>query len=278
MNSYTEKQKKILEKMLINQIKVMMPIRIKSFQDKYLKLFTFNNEESLIEIKDKIDKNLKAIQELYDIKNYKIVLNNSRDPFKNYFSMYDIKHILNENISYTLSPDMFLKDIEKRIMNGDIISLDKKFASVMSRDYKVFVLMATDLLNVGEEDGVSPFGIESGEAVGSKESHQGLEEHDGYHQDHRIPEFEEVVRTFQKHGFVLAEADEIGDNLQIHLIGHVGTGGGDAVEDLAVVGGDLRLGHKGIGESQNDGGQKQNRHSAQKYGGGPQQDAPRRAL
>jgi hypothetical protein len=67
--------------------------------------------------------------------------------------MYDIKHILNENISYTLSPDMFLKDIEKRIMNGDIISLDKKFASVMSRDYKVFVLMATDLLNVGEEDG-----------------------------------------------------------------------------------------------------------------------------
>ena len=48
---------------------------------------------------------------------------------------------------------MFLKDIEKRIMNGEIISLDKKFSSVMSRDYKVFVLMATDLLNVGEENG-----------------------------------------------------------------------------------------------------------------------------
>ena len=67
--------------------------------------------------------------------------------------MYDIKHILNENINYTLSPELFLKDIEKRIMDGEIISLDKKFASVMSRDYKVFVLMATDLLNVGEEDG-----------------------------------------------------------------------------------------------------------------------------
>lgn len=112
---------------------------------------------NFITTNDPLDlKNLKSLISIFkdhDIKNYKIVLNNSRDPFKNYFSMYDIKHILNENISYTLSPDMFLKDIEKRIMNGDIISLDKKFASVMSRDYKVFVLMATDLLNVGEEDG-----------------------------------------------------------------------------------------------------------------------------
>ena len=69
MNSYTEKQKQILEKMLINQIILMMPIKIKIFQEKYLKLFTFNNNESLKEIKDKIEKNLKTIQELYDIKN-----------------------------------------------------------------------------------------------------------------------------------------------------------------------------------------------------------------
>lgn len=112
---------------------------------------------NFITTNDPLDlKNLKSLISIFKdngIKNYKIVLNNSRDPFKNYFSLYDIKHILNENISYTLSPDMFLKDIEKRLMNGDIISLDKKFASVMSRDYKVFVLMATDLLNVGEEDG-----------------------------------------------------------------------------------------------------------------------------
>ena len=109
MNSYTEKQKKILEKMLINQIKVMMPIKIKSFQDKYLKLFTFNNEESLIEIKDKIDKNLKAIQELYDIKNYKIEENglNIEPHYKKcsksgamayqiYDYYYNIKNYINE--------------------------------------------------------------------------------------------------------------------------------------------------------------------------------------
>jgi len=112
---------------------------------------------NFITTNDPLDlKNLKsliAIFKDYDIKNYKIVLNNSRDPFKNYFSLYDIKNILNENVNYTLSPELFLKDIEKRIMDGNIISLDKRFASVMSRDYKVYVLMATDLMNVGEEDG-----------------------------------------------------------------------------------------------------------------------------
>lgn len=112
---------------------------------------------NFITTNDPLDlKNLKSLITIfkdYDIKNYKIILNNSRDPFKNYFSMYDIKNILGENISYTLSNELFLKDIEKRIMNGDIISLDKRFASVMSKDYKVYVLMATDLMNVGDEDG-----------------------------------------------------------------------------------------------------------------------------
>ena len=142
-------------------------------------------------------------------------------------------------------------------------------------------LMHPNIVNVydvGEEDGIAPFGIKPGEAVGGKQGHQSLEDHDRHHQDHRIPELEEIIRTFQKHGFVLAEADQIGDDLQIHLIGHVGACGGDAVEDLAVVGGDLRLGHKGIGEGQNDGGQKQNGHGAQEYGSCPQKNDTRRAL
>lgn len=100
-------------------------------------------------------KNLKSLITIFnesDITNYKVVLNNSRDPFKDYFSMYDIKHIINHNIDYTLSSELFLKDMEKRMMNGEIVSLDKRFSSVMNRDYKVFVLMATDLLSEGEEE------------------------------------------------------------------------------------------------------------------------------
>ena len=78
--------------------------------------------------------------------NYKVLLNNSRDPFKSYFSLYDIKHILRTNIDYTLSVDLFLKDMEKYIMDGVILSLDNKFSSALSKDYQTFLVIATDLL------------------------------------------------------------------------------------------------------------------------------------
>jgi hypothetical protein len=71
LNSYTEKQRKIMVKLLINQILIMMPIKIKMFQDKYLKLFTFNGNESLSDVKNKIERNLRTIQELYDINRLK---------------------------------------------------------------------------------------------------------------------------------------------------------------------------------------------------------------
>lgn len=91
-------------------------------------------------------KTLLSIFDSLDIKNYKVLLNNSRDPFKDYFSMYEIKKILDHNIDYTLSREMYLKDMEDMVMKGVIVSLDRKFAEVMADDYKTFVLMATNLL------------------------------------------------------------------------------------------------------------------------------------
>ena len=99
-------------------------------------------------------KNLKSLLTIFDdlnFDNYKILLNNSRDPFKNYFSMYDIKHILKHNINYTLSSEMYLKDIDKYLMDGEIVSLDDKFAEIMSEDYQSFVVMATDLLSESDD-------------------------------------------------------------------------------------------------------------------------------
>ncbi len=95
-------------------------------------------------------KNIRSLLSIFDnleMTNYSILLNNSRDPFKNYFSLYEIKKIIGHNINYTLSVDMYLKDMEKMVMRGVIVSLDRKFAEVMSNDYKTFVLMATNLLD-----------------------------------------------------------------------------------------------------------------------------------
>lgn len=97
-------------------------------------------------------KNIRSILTIFDsleFNNYYVLLNNSRDPFKNYLTLYDMKRIINHNINYSLSTDLFLKDMEKLVMKGVIVSLDRKFADVMPNDYKTFVLMATTLL---EED------------------------------------------------------------------------------------------------------------------------------
>lgn len=99
---------------------------------------------------DPIDlKNIRSLLSIFDnlnYGNYKILLNNSRDPFKNYFTFFETRKIINHHIDYTLSSEMFLKDMDKMVMKGAIISLDKKFADVMTDDYQTFVTMATDLL------------------------------------------------------------------------------------------------------------------------------------
>ncbi len=91
-------------------------------------------------------KSLLSILDNLEFNNYKILLNQSRDPFKEYFSLYEIKKILGHNVNYSLSVDLFIKDMEKLVMKGAIISLDRKFADVMPNDYQIFVLMAADLL------------------------------------------------------------------------------------------------------------------------------------
>ena len=99
---------------------------------------------------DPIDlKNIKSLLSILDnlgFKNYDILLNNSRDPFKSYFSLYEIRKIIGHDIDYSLSPDLFLKDMDRMVMKSAIVSLDRKFASVMANDYKTFVVMATNLL------------------------------------------------------------------------------------------------------------------------------------
>ncbi len=99
-------------------------------------------------------KNMKSLVSIFkenNITNYKILLNNSRDPFKNYFSLFDIKNIINANIDYTLTPDFFIKNIDTYVMNGSIITLQKKMPSVFNKDYSTFMTIALDVLK--QDDG-----------------------------------------------------------------------------------------------------------------------------
>lgn len=95
-------------------------------------------------------KNMKSIISIFkdlDINKFKILLNNSEDPYKNYFSSYDLKQLLKSNIDYVLSSNMHIKNMDNYIMNGKIVSLDKKIAFLCNKDYKVLVKIAKDNLD-----------------------------------------------------------------------------------------------------------------------------------
>ena len=67
VNSYINKQKKLLQNLLIKQIDIITPVKIKNFQNKFLKLEEIKNDDNISVIKNKINKNLESIIELYDI-------------------------------------------------------------------------------------------------------------------------------------------------------------------------------------------------------------------
>lgn len=104
-------------------------------------LFIMNN--------DPLDvKNMKSLLSIFhdlEMTNYKILLNNSRDPFKKYFSLYDLRSILKSNIDYTISSEFYLKNLDDYVMNGQIISLQPKMANIFAKDYSILMSIAADI-------------------------------------------------------------------------------------------------------------------------------------
>ena len=99
-------------------------------------------------------KNMKSLISIFKdlkIKNYKVLLNMAREPFKNYYSLYDVKNILKTNIDYTLSSNFYIKNIDDYVINGQIITLDPKMAKIFPKDYTTFVTIATDFLEKDKE-------------------------------------------------------------------------------------------------------------------------------
>ncbi len=77
--------------------------------------------------------------------NFKVVLNESVCPFKKYFSLYDIKSIIRNNIDYVISKDFYIKNIDSIVMGGKIITLDSKVPNIFAKDYTTLMQLITDI-------------------------------------------------------------------------------------------------------------------------------------
>ena len=77
---------------------------------------------------DPIDlKNMRTMTSIYqdmEKDNYKIILNNAITVKKDYFSSYDIKNMIKDNIDYTIPNSFYIKNIDKYVLDGKILTLD----------------------------------------------------------------------------------------------------------------------------------------------------------
>lgn len=104
-------------------------------------LFMINNDPLNL----RSTRSVLAILKNLGIDNYKVLLNNSNNPFKDYFSMYDIKKTIQANIDYTLSTEFFIENIDRILMNGHIPTLLKDVARVYQKDYSTLLTIAADI-------------------------------------------------------------------------------------------------------------------------------------
>lgn len=94
-------------------------------------------------------KNLKsmiAIHKDMEKENYCIVLNESNTKQNEIFSNYDIKNIIKSDIDYTIPRTFYNKNINKFVIKGNIMILDKNVRMINKKTIKVFNTIAADLL------------------------------------------------------------------------------------------------------------------------------------
>ena len=87
-----------------------------------------------------------AIFEDTENTNYKVVFNSSKDTGKDYFSLFDVKNIIRHNIDYTIDRSFYVKDIDKFVIAGDILTLNNKVRSKYKSDVMKLTKLAQALI------------------------------------------------------------------------------------------------------------------------------------
>ena len=115
----------------------------------YNTLFIITND--LVDIK-----NMKSMVSIFNEmgkKNYKILLNNSRDTGRDYITLFDIRNMIKGNVDYTISKNFYIKNIDKYVLKGEILTLNKNINRFYASDIKNMNNMAISLIEeVGEDN------------------------------------------------------------------------------------------------------------------------------
>ena len=100
-------------------------------------------------------KNMKSLISIFNDagkENYKIVLNNSRDTGRDYISLFDVRNMLKKNVDFTISKNFYIKNIDKYVLKGEILTLNKFVNRVYSADIKNMNKLALALISESLEE------------------------------------------------------------------------------------------------------------------------------
>lgn len=78
--------------------------------------------------------------------NFVVCLNQSRDTGKDYLSLFDIRNILKCNVDYTIPSSFYIKNIDKYVLDGDILTLNRKILRFHFSDVKRLEMIANVLI------------------------------------------------------------------------------------------------------------------------------------
>ena len=94
-------------------------------------------------------KNMKSLISIFNEmnkENYKIVLNNSRDTGKDYISLFDIRNMIKKNVDFTISRNFYIRNIDKYVLKGEILTLNKNIRMFNNNDIKNMEKLALSLM------------------------------------------------------------------------------------------------------------------------------------
>ena len=117
-----------------------------------INIITLDNSDSIVYMftNDTFDlKNTKSFMSImkdigYD--NYITVLNESIMPNKSYYSMYDIRNVIKNNVDYTISKSMHIRNIDKYILEGEIVISNKKLSFSDKKEWEKLKTLAERLI------------------------------------------------------------------------------------------------------------------------------------
>jgi len=128
---------------LVDMNHLLDEINLVTLDSCYKIAFVISND--IVDLKNM--RTLISIMEETGKDNYEIVLNNSRDTGKDYISLFDIRNIIQRNIDYTISSNFYIKNIDKYVLRGEILTLNKNINMFYGKDIKNMKKLAFSLID-----------------------------------------------------------------------------------------------------------------------------------